>query len=100
MQNAENVMNSYRNALDKVNEAYKIGGISEQDYIKELTKMKNVLDSDIANLDINGKESPLKEALLSITKLTSEDEQEMSDNLNAARQKIIDELRKGLILMK
>lgn len=96
MQNAENVMNSYRNALDKVNEAYKIGGISEQDYIKELTKMKDVLNSDIANLDISGKESPLKEALLSITKLTSEDEQEMTDNLNAARQKILDELRKGL----
>ena len=96
MQNAENVMNSYRNALDKVNEAYKIGGISEQDYIKELNKMKDVLKSDIANLDINGKESPLKEALLSITKLTSEDEQEMEDNLNAARQKIIDKLRKDL----
>ena len=96
MQNAENVMNSYRNALDKVNEAYKIGGISEQDYIKELNKMKDVLNSDIANLDISGKDSPLKEALLSITKLTSEDEQEMSDNLNAARQKIIDILKSDL----
>ena len=96
MQNAENVMNSYRNALDKVNEAYKIGGISEQDYIKELNKMKEVLSSDITNLNISGYDSPLKEALLSITKLTSEDEQEMSDNLNAARQKIMDELRNGL----
>lgn len=96
MQQAEDTMKSYRNALDKVNEAYKIGGISEQDYIKELNKMKKVLTSDIANLNINGYKSPLKEALLSITKLTSDDEQEMSDNLNAARQKIMDILKADL----
>lgn len=96
MQQAEDTMKSYRNALDKVNEAYKIGGISEQDYIKELNKMKEVLLSDIANLNISDYDSPLKEALLSITKLTSEDEQEMSDNLNAARQKIMDSIKAGL----
>ena len=96
MQQAEDVMKSYRNALDKVNEAYKIGGISEQDYIKEIDKMEKVLSSDISSLNIKSYDSPLKETLLSITKLTADDEQAVSDNLNAARQKIMDILKADL----
>lgn len=96
LQNAENVMGSFRNAVDKVNEAFKTGTISEQDYIKQINGMREVLSSDITNLNIDSYESPLKETLLSITTLTKDDEQTINDNISNVAQNILDNFKKTL----
>lgn len=96
LQAAENVINQYREAVSGLNDAYSKGLISEEEYINGLKEFGEQFNKNVKGLNIDSKDSPLKEAMLATVTLTPEEEEQISTNISNAGQKILDKFKSTL----